>query len=53
MADVASIGHLSLPQMVVSHLRPAATWEFYNVFESALGGIINSHFSIEVSYSCF
>ena len=31
MADVASIGHLGPPQMVVGHLRPAAIWDFYKL----------------------
>ena len=31
MANEAIIGHLGLPQMAVSHLRPAAIWDFYNV----------------------
>ena len=34
MADTASIGHLSPPQMVVSHLRLAAICDFYNVKKS-------------------
>ena len=29
MADEAIIGHLGMPQMAISHLRPAAIWNFY------------------------
>ena len=30
------VSHLGLPQMAIGHLRPAAIWNFYNVYIAAI-----------------
>ena len=33
MVDAVSVGHLSLPQMAISHLRMLTILDFYNITE--------------------